>query len=82
MAEASASSPVGAEVLPTGVVGHEHDDVGLLPSAVCAAAGLFSDAEVCDVGISDAGARPDAARTVPAINARRRLMIASEHPLF
>src|SRR5260221_13930842 len=30
MAEARASSRIAAEIIPTGVVGHQHDDVGFL----------------------------------------------------
>jgi hypothetical protein len=30
MAEARASSRIATEIIPTGVIGHQHDDVGFL----------------------------------------------------
>lgn len=32
MAESNASSGISAKIVPTGIVGHEHDDVGSLLS--------------------------------------------------
>src|SRR5258708_38676286 len=37
MAEARASSRIAAEIVPSGVVGHQHDDVGFLFRRLCGA---------------------------------------------
>jgi hypothetical protein len=34
MAEARASSRIATEIIPTGVIGHQHDDVGFLVLAL------------------------------------------------